>query len=99
MLLHDKPDIQPEGDPKQFPPLHQLAEEYPVYHVAAEQPHFYLVPQVQIDFLVLLDTLDKFATVLLPHDKPDIQPEEIPKIIANSSAGEHVGNQVRSIFL
>ncbi len=42
---------------------------------------------------------DKFAAVLLPHDKPDIQPEEIPKIIATSSAGEHVGNQVRSIFL
>ena len=32
--------------------------EYPVYHVAAEQPHFYLVPQVQIDFLVLVDALE-----------------------------------------
>ena len=35
-----------------------LADEDPVDHVAAKQPHFYLVPQVQIDLLVLMDALE-----------------------------------------
>lgn len=35
-----------------FPP-----DEYPIYHVAAEQPHFYFVPQVQVNFFVLMNTL------------------------------------------
>lgn len=35
-----------------FPPV-----EYPIYHVAAEQPHFYFVPQVQVNLFVLVNTL------------------------------------------
>ena len=35
-----------------------LPIENSIYHVAAEQPHLYLIPQVQVNLLVLVETLE-----------------------------------------
>lgn len=35
-----------------------LADKYPVYHMAAEQPHLYLVTQMGFNFFIFMDAFE-----------------------------------------
>lgn len=57
MVVVDSLSLEPLG--KEWEILvHFFPVEYPVYHVATEQPHLYLVPHVAVYVLVLVDVLE-----------------------------------------
>ena len=57
MVIMDSLRLKPLGKKWEIF-IHFFPVEYPVYHVATEQPHLYFVPHMAVDVLVLVNVLE-----------------------------------------